>query len=218
MRNLGRLLLCVVTALAVAIPAGAQEEEMEEIYEPVLEAQEVYFKCNADKVVVNAPGTYQWDTEAPTTSFTANGGCGQVDSDKLDGDEPTFTGTYTGNLDTLTVRAWVIDAGPVRAGVYEDLYINVDLAVDGRSVIFGEEIHAIPEPSETGLSRLVEFSVTHLGLLAEEDAGEHTVELKLTSAPYLDGDVIGWVMDATEVDSGMEFNPETLSALRVRAF
>ena len=120
-------------------------------------------------------------------------------------------GRARGTSSELTVRVWVIDAGPVRAGAYTEIYANVDLTIDD-NLLVSQEVHITPVPSSTGLSRLLSFSVDNIGLLGELDAGQHTVSLRINSASYADGDQVAWVMDATEVDSGIDFSPATLNS------
>lgn len=208
-----RLLVALALALTIAVPAGAQTE-----WEPVLNTERVYAHCGDNPYATATDSArYSWDTTAPAESFTSGAGCGQVDVSYVEGDEPVFAGTYTGNLDTLTVHAWVIDVGLSRTGVFEDVWTQMRLIVDGNEVASAEDLRIVPQPSESGVSRLLEFSVTNLGLTGEEDAAEHRLELHLGSMPYDDGDNIGWVLDAVEIDSGLTFNPERLAQVRVRA-
>ncbi|MGH2693059.1 MAG: hypothetical protein ACRDHM_11270 [Actinomycetota bacterium] len=211
MRALVRMTLALPLVFALANPAGAQE------YVPVFNTERAYVHCGADKVTANEHATYSWNTTAPAASFTTGAGCGSLDSDKIDGDGVTFTGKHTGNLKQLTVHAWVIDCCVVRAGAFAEIYANVSVQIDGTDVVSGVEAHLAPIPSETGISRLLEFSVTGLKLLTEADYREHEVVVNLETASYLDGDQIGWVLDATEVDSGVTFSPTTLAATRVPA-
>jgi hypothetical protein len=194
--------------------AGAQEE----VFVPVTPTEQVYLHCGDNAVAsVGSSATYAWDTDVPTGSYTTGSGCGQLDVSPQTGDEPVFTGTYAGNLDRLTVHAWVIDAGLERTGLFPEVWTQMRLLVDGVEVAAADDLKIVPQPSETGLSRLLEFSVTDIGLLAEEDNVEHSVELQLGSMPYDDGDTIAWVLDATEIASGLTFSPSTLAATRVRA-
>jgi hypothetical protein len=193
------------------LPAGADP------YVPVFNKETVYVHCNADKVTVGEQVSYAWNTTAPATSFTANGGCGSLDTDKTAPDGVIWTGTHTGNLDRLTVHAHVIDVGPVRAGAYPEIYVDVNVQIDGNEVVSGVEAHLAPIPSSTGISRLLEFSVQKINLLKEEDYKEHAVTVSLESAPYLDGDQVVWVLDASEVRSGVTFSPTTLSGVRIDA-
>lgn len=199
----------LATLGALALPSSA------EVVSPELRT---YAHCgSSDKAVLEGTTSYAMDETAPTKSFTANGGCGTLDSDKRDDDGIELTGTYTGNLDRLTVDAHVIDAGGVRVGVYEEIYANLSVTVDGKMVVAGEEVHLTPIPSSTGVSRLLQFSVVGFGLTAEDQAGTHEVTIALNSASYIDGDQVAWVLDATEVQTGVVYSPQTLADVVVGA-
>lgn len=212
MRALARMALALPLVLALVPSSSAQE-----VWEPIFNTERTYVHCGADKATVGERVTYTWDTTAPTTSFTANGGCGAFDADKFDGEGVTFTGKHTGNLKQLTVHAWIIDCCLVRAGVYPDIWMDASVEIDGNSVLSETELHVVPIPSETGISRLLEFSVTGIKLLSEADYKEHDISITLETAELQDGDQIAWVLDATEVQSGATFSPTTLAAHRVPA-
>lgn len=199
--------------VAIAQPSGAQEE-----WEPIFNTERTYVHCGADKVTANEHVTYAWDTTEPTTSFTADGGCGSLDSTFLDGDGETFTGKHAGNLDQLTVHAWMIDCCRTRAvSLVPEIWVDVSVQIDGSEVVFTQTAEILPIPSETGISRLVEFSVTDIDLLTEADYKEHDVSVSLETASVSAGDEVGWVLDASEVQSGVTFSPTTLAAHRIPA-
>ena len=207
-----KLMVVVFSVVAAAAPSGATE------HTPVFNTERVYFHCGTlPKANAVDSATYAWDATKPTTSYTANGGCGQLDVSPQVGDEPVFTGTHTGNIDRLTVHAWVIDAGLSRTGAFTDVWTQARLLIDGEEVAAADDLKIVPQASSTGISRLLEFSVTHIGLTGEDQAGKHTIELHLGSMPYDDGDNIAWVLDATELDSGITFSPAALATTRVRA-
>ena len=211
MRALFRMALAVPAVIALAVPASGQT------YVPVFNTERTYVHCGADKATVNEHVTYNWNTTAPTTSFTANGGCGSLDSNFLAGDGVTFTGKHTGNLKQLTVHAWVIDCCLTRAGVFTEVYTDLSVEIDGVEVVPTTEAHLVPIPSSTGLSRLLEFSVTGIPLLAQADYKEHDVKVNLETSSITDGDKVAWVLDASEVQSGVTFSPTTLAAHRIPA-
>jgi hypothetical protein len=212
MRALTRMAFALPMVVALAAPATAQTT-----YVPVYNTEATYVHCGADKATVNEHVTYNWNTTAPTTSFTANGGCGSLDAHSQDGDGVTYTGKHTGNLDRLTVHAWVIDCCLTHAGVFSEVYTNVSVLIDGNEVVSSQEAHIVPIPSETNISRLLEFSVTGIGLKTEADNKEHEVTVNLETSSILDGDAVAWVLDATEVKSGVTFSPTTLAAHRIAA-
>jgi hypothetical protein len=213
MRALLRMALAVPMVLALAPSAGAVDP-----YIPIFNTERTYVHCGgADKATVGERVTYSWNTTAPTTSFTNNGGCGALDNDKLDGEGVVYTGKHTGNLKQLTVHAHVIDCCLVRGGVYPDIWMDASVEIDGNPVLSETELHIVPVDSSTGVSRLLEFSVTGIKLLTEADYKEHDVSITLETAELQDGDQIAWVLDASEVQTGVTFSPTTLSSNRVPA-
>lgn len=207
MRRTPFIAVALSAALVGAFPAAAGE------YVPVFNPERVYVHCGtAPKAVVDgAPAPYAWNTTRPALSFTANGGCGTLDSNLRTGDAVTYRGSHTGNLDKLTIQAWVIDAGPVRAGLFPTIWTDVSVTIDDELVVSGTEIELTPIASSTGLARRLELSVIGIDLLDEDEAGTHTVEIDLESTNINDGDTVAWVLDATEVDSGVSFSPSTLA-------
>lgn len=180
-----------------------------------LPSSSVYLHCGtAPKVGTQTTATYGWNSIKPTASVTSGAGCGQLDTKMLTGDGISLTGTYTGLLDRLTVRMWVIDAGPVRAGVFPDIWVDTSVDIDSGTVGGSGEMHVVPVASSTGASRLLEISVTGIGFTDPENAdhtGLHTITINLESTPILDGDDVAWVLDTSEVDSGLVFSPADIA-------
>ena len=212
MRRALRMAIAVPMVLAIASPVSAADP-----YVPVFNNERTYVHCNGDKATVNEQVTYNWNTTAPTTSFTANGGCGSLDAHVADGDGVIFSGKHTGNLDRLTVQAHVIDCCLTHAGVFAEVYADVSVTIDGNEVVPTTELHIPPIPSSTNVSRLLEFSVTKIGLVKEEDNIEHEIVVSLETSSIADGDAVAWVLDATEVQSGVTFSPTSLAGIRVEA-
>ena len=223
-----RRLSTIVLTAALAI--GAVAIEGEEPYVPVLETERVYAHCGDTQKVSNVEGgtPFAMDTTAPAASFTAGAGCGTADVvlspvESSTGEFLELTGTHTGNLDSLTVELHMIDAGivrvhqttgdlpepgdPVPATNFTEIYANTELIIDGAVAGYIGEATYPAERSETGASVRLRMTLTDIGLLAEDEAGEHTVTLKVKTADYNNGDSGGWVLDATEVPTGITFNP-----------
>lgn len=225
MRRLSTIVLTAALALA-----GLAMDTTDE-YVPVVESERVYAHCGDTQKVSNVEGgsPFAMDTTAPEASFTAGAGCGTADvvlTDPVEDDTGEFielTGTYTGNLDSLTVELHMIDAGvvrvhqttgglpqpgdPVPATNFTEIYAPTELFIDGHAAGFLGEARYPAERSETGASVRLRMTVTDIGLLAEDEAGEHTVTLRVKTADYHNGDSGGWVLDAAEVPTGIEFNP-----------
>lgn len=222
-----RLSTIVLTA---ALAMGAVAMDTEDEYVPVTPNERVYAHCGDTQKVSNVEGgtPFAMDTTPPAASFTAGAGCGTADLvlspvEEQAGEFLELTGTYTGNLDSLTVELHMIDAGIVRVhqttgGLpepgepvpntnFDEIYANTELVIDGAAGGFIGEATYPAERSETGASVRLRMTVTDIGLLGEDEAGEHTVTLKVKTADYQNGDSGGWVLDATEVPTGIEFNP-----------
>lgn len=211
-----RLLLAAVAVLALAVqPLSAMEPEPQ----PEFRTERVYFKCNGDTKVANVNAVAEgnivgWNTTAPATSFTAGGGCGTADTFLMGSadhnvlyDAP-FAGAFKGNLDSLTVHAHSIQAGFPR--VSQEFEILAHLQIDGKDVLARTtEVTAAAIQSSTGASALLEFTIDDIGFvdsLTGPGTKNHQVQLTLYTR-FID-DENNWVFDATEVDSGITFNPE----------
>jgi hypothetical protein len=198
-----------------------------------LPTERVYFSCGSK--VANADGTGAgvagWDTSAPTTSATAGGGCGSVDSPFTQTTVPniydsTFSGTFTGNLNSLTVEAHNLYAGAGRASTPST--VAVRLLVDGEDLTpgpigSGKFVSVTPVRSATGATELFKFSITNIGFTSPAEAGEHEIQLLInggtrrTTGPSVNDGANVWVYDATEVPSGITFNPATIEPASTKA-
>ena len=214
-----RALLVVIAVFVAAVPAGAVEDTT---WVPNLVSQQVWFACGAEKLENADDNSATWDTEAPTQSVTAGAGCGTVDLPFMQTGpaniyDATWTGYFTGNLDTLNVELHDIYIGPGRAT--GTLNAAVKVFVDGEPVFgdLGYEVALKPVRSATGLSEMVKFSITNLGYISEADNFEHEVSLVMQTGaaqnrgPTVTDTVSGWVWDTTEVPSGLTFNPPALN-------
>jgi hypothetical protein len=208
MRSKIRLLVAVVALVGAAVPASAVE------YVPVLNPQSVYIHCGADKLAVNKTSAFTWNTTPSTGSFPQSG-CGSVDGFETSGDGVSWSGTHTGNLDELTVNAFVVDTGPVRAGAFAEIYTNIGLTVDDVPLVAVNDVHLVPVGDATSPVRKLTFSIDGIGLLGETQAGEHKIQLDLASSPYVDGDTVTWVLGAADTDSGIQFSPSTLAGTTI---
>lgn len=219
-----RALLVLVALLVAVVPAGAEET----VWEPNLVNQQVWFSCGEQKVENADDNVATWDTEAPTASVTAGAGCGTVDLPFMQSApaniyDATWTGYFTGNLDTLNVELHNIYVGPGRAT--GNLNAAVRLFVDGTPLFddLGREVTLKPVRSATGVSEVVKFSISNIGFLSEAENIEHEVSLVMhggatqNRGPTVTDTVSGWVWDTTEVPSGLTFNPTTLNEFVIDA-
>ena len=218
-----RVLLIVAVVLLAVVPAGA-----EEVWSPNLVTQQVWFACGPEKLENAEDNVATWDTEAPTASVTTGAGCGTVDTPFMQtapGNlyDASWTGYFTGNLDTVNVELHNIYVGPARGT--GKLGAAVKLFVDGTPLFgeLGKEVTLTPVRSATGLSEKVTIAITDIGYVAESDNSEHEIALEmhggatLNRGPTVTDTVSGWVWDTTEVPSGMTFNPTTLDPFVISA-
>ncbi len=206
----------VIAAIAlllavVAVPAGAQTT-----IEPTLRTEQVFFHCDSPNKLANVDAVVNgqspsWDTTAPSTSFTAGGGCGFYDN-LLSGTGPTgqptasaiWSGTFTGNLDTVAVELHRLLGGA--GGSVTAPQLVAILTIDG-TVVFDGDITPFFTVSDTGASESTTFSFPGLKYVTEDGDGEkeRTVTLQIDS--YNEAQT-AWVFDASEVPAGLTFNPE----------
>lgn len=211
--------LVLVAVLLVGGPAGAQE------FVPVLETQNVFFRCTSGPTRVSQANLAQsitWTPDEPASSVATGGGCASHDSQLCCSGtvsnenyiyDSVFRGDMTGNLDTLTVRAWALDTGASRADA--TVGFDVFLSIDGKTRLDHVPVSVASEVTQ-GL-RSIEFSVTNLGLLSEADHTLfHDIHLVMKTMTY-GGSDLTWVFDATEAPSGLTFNPEELATVKLRA-
>lgn len=203
---------------------------------PQLPTQELFFHCPADGVKVTnlAPitsGVASWNATKPTASVQSGAGCGFADPGGLAGtgmetiyDVPV-KGTFTGNLDSLTVRFYDINVGPSRST--NSLTAALRVVIDGQSM-FGMTTAATPapaarpytitlKPSSSGASQLAEMTVTGLGFVEKEGTPqdvEHTISIAVGGTSDA---LSGWVMDTSETPSSIVFNPATPAAATAQA-
>ncbi len=225
---------------ALAVPAGATHEGVHPTFRP----ETAYFHCtgttklsNVNNAVADSVPT-SWNTTPPTQSMQAGAGCAAVDvalvrnTGQVDG---FFRGTFIGNLRDLTLRVYSLLLTQARAA--SPLNVKVSrLFVDGALYVDNKAVPVTVVKTPNGLAELAEVSVTGLGsatevrdaegkvtdvvttgLATEDGDGSETHEITV----YLDIDPsevnAAWAWDATEVPSGIVFNPPALAAARIAA-
>lgn len=227
MSKLVRLVAALAALLLVAGPAAADHTLPGEPFVPAYVETPVFLHCNGDTKVSNVHALLEdslvsWDETAPTGSYTTGSGCGTADTfangtaDHNPAYDFPLRGTYTGNIDNITIRFWAIDAAGSRA--FDEFTVDLHLIIDGKDILARPtQAHAMAIPSSTGIARLYEVTVTNVNLSSAADhTMEHDVQLTLYTK-YVDGSgALAWVYDAAEVDSGLVFNDTTPAAVRIR--
>ncbi|MGH2710745.1 MAG: hypothetical protein ACRDH9_06025 [Actinomycetota bacterium] len=215
-----------VLVMAMAGPAGASHTPPGEPFVPEYIETPTFLHCNGATKLSNVhalvEGNFvQFNTTAPTASYTTGAGCGTVETfvGSTVPDNPAYDfpveGTFTGNIKNLTVRFWAIDLAGSRA--LEEFTVDLSLAIDGETILtHGTDAHAPTIASSTGISRLYEVTVTNIGLGTEEDhEEEHTIQLT-AATKFVDGSgILVWVYDASEIDSGLVINDTTPSSIKI---
>jgi hypothetical protein len=222
----------VVTAsflvMAIGGPAAATHTPAGEVFVPEYVETAEYLHCNGATKVGNVHATAEdnrvaFDTKKPTASYTTGAGCGTIDTFLAGSADhnPIYDfpvrGTFTGNIDNITIRYWGIDFCGSRA--LEEWTVDLHLVIDGIPILSREpatEAHAPTINSSTGISRLYEVTVTKVGFntLADHTA-EHEIELTVYPKFVNGSGCVIWVYDAAEIDSGLVFNDTTPSAVKI---
>lgn len=156
-----------------------------------------------------------WDTEEPTASVTEGAGGGYLGNGtawQMQGAydpavNPTFHGSFTGNIESLAIDMYLFAPGRQND---ETFPMGVSITIDGEQVVW---VPSVDLPLEPGGDAVLRTEVLFTGLdAAMEDFGvtsdettEHEIELVLT--PYAIATTTAiLVYDTTEVPSGMVFN------------
>lgn len=207
---------------------------------PVLEKKDLFLTCEGttkEHFVNETAGDAQptWSTKAPA-SVTTGAGCGKVDDGLLSGAlfrtpyQLGFGGTYTGNVDAVTVSlysAHVSSGRPTNAPVS----LEVRMTVDGISM-FGTEavtnaamaVNQVPAArpvtvtptgaGSTGQVTRYDLTITGLDLLLEGDSGAHDIAFDIAAA---DLPAEGWLWGAAEAPSGVTITPAAPAKAVVKA-
>lgn len=220
-------LLMAAMLLGSVMPATAAE------INPVAARLETFFHCTGNSRVLNALTVQEapsWDTTAPAASVQDGAGCGFADPGARTGTnqenvyDAVFKGSFTGNLDSLTLRLYDMGVGAARTGA--DQTLGIRLSIDGKSMfgthtpeaspadlVLGEPVPvpstatvtAKPSSVNSGVTNYVELTVTGLGFMTEDGAGRYVHDLVVTVNSASEAGSM-WVLDTTEVPSGITFN------------
>ena len=243
MRKAITLVAAIGVVAGLAGPVGATHGG----FHPTFREERVFFHCGGGTKVKNVDyaqgGLAPWDTTAPAQSVQQGAGCGVIDPSALRNTTPAggpadaaFGGTYTGNLENLTVELHMLATSPGSVG-NDTVDITPWLVIDGEAYVTDTTIlTGVPlVASSTGASRKIEFTITKLGtvrevldssgnvvdvvttgLAKESAAGEHEIQLNVRIRGTGTPNAV-WVWDTTEVPSGITFNDTTPSATTQQA-
>ena len=212
MRRFTALASLFVLAVVAATPATAEHGDIH----PTFRTERTYFHCQGDARVDNvaaAQGTVAgWDTTFPQGAFAGDGaGCGSVETplrnqQGVEGLDTRFAGTFTGNLQAITVHLHELAHETDAVGT---VGLIVRLEIEGLTV--AEQTLRIPGQSEnSGVTHAVDFSFTGIDIAVEDGNGQiqrdYLLEIRDTST---DSTPNFWAFDADEVPAGLTFNPKT---------
>ena len=214
----------VALAVALALPSAATAATAPT--GPTLRTEGVWFACDDEAPVQNVAylqgRTPGWTTTAPTGSVRAGAGCGAYENavggwlgpnrTSLD---TSWAGTFTGNVDSITVA--LHNAHVSRARALGTFPVRVTLRIDGVDVCNCPEegdLVLTPAADATGVSDRMTFTLTDIGLVVEDGDGarERRYEIVVRS---LSEEQSGWVWGAAEVPAGVTFNPAQPEATTV---
>lgn len=195
-----------VALLLAGLAPGASAAPIEK------RTERVYFHCTGTNKVQNVEAAEpSWNTTAPTASVQSGAGCGHYSNLLTLGgtplDEAAWAGTFTGNLDTMTVELYNIHASSDRAAATMKLSVLVE--IDGHPAFTHPVATPITAPrtaTSTGAADKIVFSLRGIGLAREEGVGTAPHQVRLTIGEYNETQS-AWVWDTTEVPAGVTFNP-----------
>lgn len=210
-----RMMMVVIAALScVALMASGASAA------PEFRSERVWAQCNGSTKVANvnlvADGVVPtWSTTAPTGSVQGGEGCGTVDlagrgTNIRNIYDLVWSGTYTGNLNTMVVELHSLGQNPANSGDFA-----IRLYVDGDEVIpAGTQLSdLVPAASSTGASQSWRFGINQINEVDEIDGpGKkvHTIELGVSGWFTVNDAAIPFVWGTTEVPAGITFNGSTL--------
>lgn len=205
MNSLLRTALAASAAVAAcAAPAQAQT--------PTPVNTPYFFQCVGQNKVQNNGPAAPWTTTKPTASYTAGAGCGFLDQTLLVSTvgggntlvDAVFEGTHTGPVSAINVDLHELLLSHAESGVTGAVHFEAILEIDGVEAVNSSNVltGAQPTPSPTGLSQSIRFGMNNLKVT---DAEEHTY--RLTINKYYSDTASAWVFGASEIASGIEFNP-----------
>ena len=224
-----KLLTVVVLAALLVGASGAQASGAGGEVGPTFRIERQYAHCAGDSKIQNVPAVHGQSapltTTAPAASVQAGAGCGTVTAPGTTLGL-TWTGSFTGNIKTITVEVHSIYVGAGRA--LEALPITPELTIDGVSIFIPTYVWVTPVRSSTGASEKLVFTIADLDTKLPLEDGEgkavHSLELQVHAAPppvFCCSAVViavttgtynhvhGFVWDTTEVPSGITVNRTT---------
>jgi hypothetical protein len=211
MRRLPAIISTSLVLGSLAVPAAAQEPV------PTFRSERAYFNCSGDVKLQNVAllngELPSWDTTAPGSATLGNG-CGMYENNlNQAGLNAEFKGTFTGNLDNLTVE--MHNMGVSNDPMDNKMRLIVQLVVDDEPLAETSAADFPTVRSSTGLTEKVTYTFTELNFDDEIGDGTQVHQVYLAVRSSGTETQSAWVWDASEVPAGVTFNPATLEQTQI---
>jgi hypothetical protein len=156
-------------------------------------------------------GYPSWNGTAPTTSYTAGGGCGTADPGPAEGTAPrnlydgVFAGTHGGAIDKMRFELHSLVLSQARNTPQSTLRVKIRFGAANDTfaaapAVAERTVSVTPEKSATGATEVFKFTLDELEIPA--DAASRVISLTIaTDLTYANA----WVFDATEIASSVTF-------------
>ena len=186
--------------------AGAQEEV------PTFRTERVYFTCAGNIKLQNYallngefPG---WSTAQPGSAALGNG-CGMYENNQnMQGLNLEFKGTFTGNLDNLTVELYDVYASQSRPDhilrMRAQLFVDEEMLAETEAMDFATV--------DSGATQKLTYTFTELNYDDELGDGTQVHQVHVVARSSGQDTQSAWVWGAAEVPAGLTFNPPTPEA------
>jgi hypothetical protein len=194
---------------------------------PYTPEEHVYFHCEGALKLhnVEVDGAIPWSPTAPSQPFGPDAGCGSFDNGLYGNNQTSyqdshFEGTYGGNIDKITVDAHYGRFGVYPNAVPNTVALNVRLAIDDVPILGLAGKDVTVKTYDSPLGQRIRFTITGINLMNEANDSVHDVLLTLSGGtvvanavlwPVRDTQMLWWY-DASDVASGLVFNPATVEA------
>lgn len=194
-------LALVLGLLAVTVPASAEHGGIH----PTFRQEQTYFHCTGSTKVSQVSwlegtlgggtGATGWNASPPAQSAQDGAGCGGLDWGGTTNPvyDPSFEGTFTGNVRDVTVRIYDLVLNQTRSNATEALRLNawidgVPIFPAGPQPNNGRTVTVTPVERNTGATDYYEFSITNIGYAIDifDEEGQ-LVDIETGGAALEDG-------------------------------
>jgi hypothetical protein len=210
-----------VAAVLLAIVAGGTASATHGGIHPTFRLEDDFLQCLAGNRVQNVPRQQgqvpTWGAAAPTQDLAEGGGCVQYENllsstAATNPQDLAFTGTFTGNLQTITIDLYYANTPQATVPEY---FANSKLFVDGSEVHTGTQLTFPPQPAGVAFERIT-YSYTKLEKLYANEDGDGTTEREITfTLSSFNEQQMFFLWGATDAPSKITFNPPTAAPMKL---